>query len=67
MAHVTIALLVNVSIVANSVDTDQTAPVGSGSTLFSKEVSETFQQTAKADDLCCDWRFKGQTIYQTFE
>ena len=29
-------------------------------TLFAIEASETFQQTRKADDFCCDWRFKGQ-------
>ena len=32
-------------------DPDQTAPV--------IEASETFQQTRKADDFCCDWGFKG--------
>ena len=47
---------------ANSVDPEQTAPIGavwSGSTLFAKEASLTFQQTRKADDFCCDWRIKG--------
>ena len=53
------ALLTNVSIEANSVDQDQTAPTGAvcfGSTLFVEEASKTIQQTTKADDLCCDWR-----------
>ena len=43
-----------VSIETNSVDPDQTAPiraVGSGSTLFDKEASKTFQQTTKANDI----------------
>ena len=43
-------------------DPDQTAPIGavrSGSTLFVGQASKTFQQTTKADDFCCDWRFKG--------
>ena len=51
-----------ISIEANSVDLEQTAPIGavwSASTLFAIEASETFQQTRKADDFCCDWRFKG--------
>ena len=46
---------------ANIVDTEQTAPIGavwSGSTLFAIEASLTFQQTRKADDFCCNWRFK---------
>ena len=47
------------SIEANSVDTEQTAPIGSGSTLFAIEAYETFQQTRKSDDFCCDWRIKG--------
>ena len=52
----------DLSIEANSVDPEQTAPIGavwSGSTLFSIEASYTFQQTTKADEFCCDWRFKG--------
>ena len=51
-----------ISIEANSVDPEQTAPIGavwSGSTLIAIEASETIQQTRKADDFCCDWRFKG--------
>ena len=28
-----------------------------GFTLFAIEASLTFQQTRKADDFCCDWRF----------
>ena len=47
------------SIEANSVDPEQTAPIGPGSTLFAIEASLTFQQTRKADDFCCDWRIKG--------
>ena len=43
------------SIEANSVDPEQTAP---GSTLFAIEASLTFQQTRKAGDFCCDWRIK---------
>ena len=37
-------------------DPDQTAP---GSTLFDGKASKTFQETTKADDFGCDWRFKG--------
>ena len=37
-------------------DPDQTAPIGS--TLFVGKASKTFQQKTKADDFCCDWRFK---------
>ena len=43
-------------------DPDQTAPIAavwSESTLFVGKASKTFQQTRKADDFCCDWRFKG--------
>ena len=48
------------SIEANSVDPEQTAPiVWSGSTLFAIEASKTFQQARKEDDFCCDWRIKG--------
>ena len=46
--------LPNISVEANSVDPDQTAPTGavcSGSTLFNQEASLTFQQTTKADNL----------------
>ena len=39
---------------ANSVDTEQTGPIG-----FDIEVSLTFQQTRKADAFCCDWSIKG--------
>ena len=45
--------------IANSVDPEQTAPVWSGSTLFAIQATLTFQQTRKADDFCCDWRIKG--------
>ena len=48
-------LMTNLSIEANSVDSYQTAP-----TLFVKEVNKTFQQTTKADDFCCDWRFNSK-------
>ena len=34
----------------------------SGSILFAIEDSKTFQQTTKADDFCCDWRFKGYPL-----
>ena len=47
---------------ANSVEPEQTAPIGevwSGSTLFAIEATKTFQQTRKADDFCCDWRITG--------
>ena len=49
------------SIEANSVDPEQTAPIGAawfGSTLFVIQASSAFQQTIKADDFCCDWRIK---------
>ena len=51
-----LTLLINVSTQANSVDPDQTAPVGavwSGSTLFDQEASKIFQQMAKAAEFCC--------------
>ena len=54
--------LINVSIRGNSVDPDQTAPmgaIGSESTLFAKKASKTVQQTTKAFDFCCDWCFNG--------
>ena len=34
---------------ANSVDPDQT-----GATLFGQEASESFRQTTKSDDICCE-------------
>ena len=46
---------------ANSVDPDQTAPRGAvwlRSTLFAKMTLKS-QADDKADDNCCDWRFKG--------
>ena len=54
-ASESVCLLVNVSFRANSVDPDQTAPTGNptGSTLFVEEVSKTFQQMTRADNLCC--------------
>ena len=42
-------MLMDVSIEANSVDPDQTAPT------FDQDESKLFQQTIRADDLCCDW------------
>ena len=54
--------MMNLSIEANSVDQEQTAPIGavwSGSTLFVLEAFYAFQQTRKADDFFRDWRFKG--------
>ena len=42
---------------------DQTASteaVWSGTTLFVKKPPKTLQQTTKAGDFCCDWRFKGE-------
>ena len=39
-------------------DSAQTAligPVWSRSTLFDQEVSRTFRQATKSDDICCDW------------
>ena len=50
------------SIEANSVDPEQTASIGavwSWFTLLAIEASYTFQQTRKADNLCCDWHIKG--------
>ena len=35
-------------------DPDQTAPIGSESTMFVGKASKTFQQTTKADEFCCD-------------
>ena len=43
-------------------DQDQTAHIGavrSESTLFVGKASKIFQQTTKAVQFCCDWRFKG--------
>ena len=43
-------------------DPDKTARLGtvlSESTLFVGKASKTFQQTTKAVEFCCDWRFKG--------
>ena len=45
------------SIEANSLDPEQTAPIGAvgfGSTLFDIEAT----QMRKADNFCCDWRIK---------
>ena len=39
--------MTNLSKETNSVDSDQTAPVGFGSTLFIKDAFETFPQTTK--------------------
>ena len=50
------------SIEANSMDPEQTAPIGavwSGSTLFAIEASYTFQQMRKADNFCCNRHIKG--------
>ena len=55
---------------ANSLDPDQTAPIGavcSGSTLFASILNSSvmlgnyLQQTTSADDIfrCVFWRFKG--------
>ena len=33
-----------------------------GSTLYDGKASKTFQPTTKADDFCCDWRFKGYIL-----
>ena len=46
---------------ANSVDSDQTAPLGavwSGSNCLQKWLLKS-QADDKADDNSCDWRFKG--------
>ena len=56
---------VNISVEANSVNPDETAPTGtvlSESTLFAKEVSKTFQQKAKADDFAVIGALRGSTI-----
>ena len=58
---------------ANSVDPDQTAPIGavfSGSTLFASILNSSvllgnyMQQTTSADDIirCIFWRFKGSVL-----
>ena len=41
-------------------DPEQTAPVGFS--LFVIEASQTFQQTRKADDFCCNWCIKGNIV-----
>ena len=46
---------------ASSVEPDQTAPKGavwSGATLFA-EMTFKITTDEKADNNCCDWRFKG--------
>ena len=51
----------NVSMEANSVDLDQTHPIGavwSGSTMFIVKSTKPFQQTTKAEAFCCDLHFK---------
>ena len=51
----------NLSIEANNVDPDPTAPIGavwSGFTMFVIETYNIFQQTTKADNFCYDWHFK---------
>ena len=56
--------MMNLSIEANSVDPEQTAPIGtvrSGSTLFVIEASYTFQQTRKTDDFCAIGAFRVST------
>ena len=55
-ANKCITLLTKLSVEANSVDPDQpaTGAVWSGSTLFVKDSAETFQQTTKPGDFCCD-------------
>ena len=53
------------SIDANSVDTDQTAPicaVWSGSTLFAKEASKCFSRQQKLTTFC-DMRYVRSVIY----
>ena len=52
------ANIIDCSTETNSLDPDQTVPVGSGSTLFVEEASQN-QQTTHSDDFCCDWRFEG--------
>ena len=52
--------MTNLSLKTNSVDPCQTAP---GPHCF-VEVSKTFEQTRKADNFCCDWRFKGSEIFK---
>ena len=50
-------------------DPDQTAPigaVGSESTLFVGKSSKTLQQTTKADEFGCDWRFKVVCMSERF-
>ena len=57
------------SIEANRVDPEQTAPIGSvwsGSTLFAIEASLTFQQMWIADDFCCHSRMKGLILFVIF-
>ena len=59
--------LKKLSIETNSVDPDQTAPIGSGSSLFVAKASKTFKQTTKADDFCCDCRIKGLRCASTIQ
>ena len=48
---------------ANSVDPDQTAPLGKH--CLQKWLLKT-QADDKADDNSCDWRFKGSVIFLQF-
>ena len=60
LLHIFTNIIDECKLEANGVDPDETAPVGavlSGFTLFDQEASKTFQQTTKADNLCCDWCF----------
>ena len=56
-----LTLLTNVSFGVNTVDPEQTAPavvaVLSVYSRFDQVSFKTFQQTTKADDICCGWRF----------
>ena len=50
-------LLFNMGIDATSVDPDQTAPIGSGSSLFVKEASKCLSRQQKHTTFC-NMRFK---------
>ena len=52
-----LTLLTNISVEANCVDQDQTAPIRT--IWLESNASKTFQQLKKADDVCCDWYLKG--------
>ena len=62
LLHIFTSILTNLSIEANNVDPDQTAPIGavwSGSTMFVQDAFFNIRADDKTDAIYCFWRFKG--------